>query len=172
VLASYVVLALALRLIWPGPAPTAPWLVASAILAAVLAALTVIDLATFRLPNALTLPLAASGMALPLFLPGPDAAWRALAGLGAFLTLAAIAEGYVRLRGRAGLGLGDAKLFAAAGTWLGVEPLPTALLVACLAALATAGFQALRDGTFDAGRRIAFGPFLAMGFWLCWLLSA
>lgn len=173
VLAGYAALALVLRLLWTAPAPSGAWLAASAVLAATLATLTVIDLATFRLPDRLTLPLVASGLGLPLLFPtGPDIVWRALAGLGAFLVLAAVCEGYLRLRGRAGLGLGDAKLFAAAGTWLGVEPLPTALLVACLTALAAVGIQCLKDRTFDTKQHIAFGPFLAIGFWLCWLLSA
>jgi leader peptidase (prepilin peptidase)/N-methyltransferase len=74
---------------------------------------------------------------------------------------------YAKLRGREGMGLGDAKLLAAAGAWTSWLGLPSILAIAAIAALVFA--------LFARGRRLAladavpFGPFLAAGFWLVWL---
>lgn len=149
--------------------PPLPWLAASAMLAVVLALLSSIDLAQYRLPDFLTLPLAAAGLALPWITGGATFPERCLAACLAFAVLAGIGEAYKRLRGRAGLGLGDAKLFAAAGAWLGFAPLATVLLWATGAALAAVIVSAIRGGKIARDTHIAFGPFLAFGFWMTWL---
>jgi leader peptidase (prepilin peptidase)/N-methyltransferase len=113
-----------------------PALAISALLAAALVALSVIDLATMRLPDAITLPLIIAGPPIAWALGWDDPLWRFVGAGGGFLALFAVAEGYRALRGRAGLGLGDAKLFAAAGAWLGIGGLPSVLLWACGIALA------------------------------------
>jgi leader peptidase (prepilin peptidase)/N-methyltransferase len=87
---------------------------------------------------------------------GAAAGYASLALFGAF---------YFRLRGRDGLGLGDAKLFAAGGAWLGWEALPLVLAVAAVAGLAFALAVARRPGA-----QIAFGPCLALGIWVGWLV--
>ena len=84
-----------------------------------LLALAWIDWKHMVLPDVLTLPLILAGFGATL-LDAPEAisehAAAAVAGYGAFR---AIEIGYRRLRGREGLGQGDAKLLAAAGAWLG-----------------------------------------------------
>jgi leader peptidase (prepilin peptidase)/N-methyltransferase len=75
------------------------------------------------------------------------------------------------LRHRAGLGLGDAKLFAAAGAWLGPAGLPSVLVWACGAALIAVAIHSIRGQTLSRTSRIAFGPFLAFGFWIVWLFG-
>jgi leader peptidase (prepilin peptidase) / N-methyltransferase len=152
---------------------SAAWLACTAILAITLATLSTIDLATFRLPDSLTLPLASGGLALPIILgDGTSLVDRVLAGAGAFILLAGIDSIYRRLRGRQGLGLGDAKLFAAAGSWLGAEPLSHVLLWATGSALAAVAVAALGGGALTRETRIAFGPFLAFGFWMAWIGAA
>ena len=79
---------------------------------------------------------------------------------------------YSRVRGRDGLGLGDAKLFAASGAWLGLEGLPAVLLVACGAAIVALLVMAWRSQALSATTRIPFGPFLAFGTWIVWLYGA
>ncbi len=148
----------------------AAWLVCAAILALTLARLSAIDLATFRMPDTLTMPLTAGGLALSWILA--DSATlleRALAAAGAFALIVGIDMIYRRLRGRQGMGLGDAKLFAAAGSWLGAEPLSQVLLWATASALAAVAVAALRGGALTKETRIAFGPFLAFGFWMAWI---
>ncbi|MGA8402253.1 MAG: A24 family peptidase, partial [Stellaceae bacterium] len=75
------------------------------------------------LPDVLTLPLIVLGLAVAGDFE-PERLWDPL--LGVFFgygVLWIVAWAYRRLRGREGLGLGDAKLFAAAGAWVGVTGL-------------------------------------------------
>ena len=86
--------------------------------------------------------------------------------------LLALAWIYQRLRHREGLGQGDAKLFAAAGAWLGIAALPQVILPAALAALATAIGLSLAGTRMRAHSALPFGPFLALATWLLWLLGS
>ena len=138
-------------------------LLATPVLIALLAAMALVDLRERRLPDRLTLPLAALGLVL--------AAWRTgglplaeLAGAGVgYLLFWGLGEAHHRLRGTEGLGLGDAKLLAAAGAWLGWRDLPLVILLAALGALAFALLARNRK------TEIAFGPWLAMAFLVLWL---
>ena len=90
---------------------------ASFVLALGLAWAAMIDIDRFVLPDILTLGLIVIGLALALR-EGPSAAWPYIAGAAAgYLALAGVAQIYRRVRGRNGLGLGDAKLLAVAGAW-------------------------------------------------------
>ena len=130
-----------------------------------LLALAWIDLEWLILPDALTLPLLLGGLAAT-WLAAPDALGEAALGAAlGWLVFAAVAAGYRALRGREGLGGGDARLLAAAGAWLGWQALPEVMLLAALAALGAAA--ALRLGR--DGARLAFGPWLALAIWLVWL---
>ena len=64
-----------------------------------------------------------------------------------------------------GLGLGDAKLFAASGAWLGWQGLPPVLLIAALGGLG----QAMLRAAPQRHRPLAFGPWIAVGFFSLWL---
>lgn len=140
-------------------------------LAVTLLGITFIDLRHFLIPDGLSLPLLLAGLALALVAPDPWASAfdRSLGALLGYLLLAGIAAGYVRLRGREGLGLGDAKLFAAAGAWTGWQGLPFVLLAASLAGLAGVLGLRLSGRRLGATDAVAFGPYLALGFWLIWL---
>jgi leader peptidase (prepilin peptidase)/N-methyltransferase len=162
--------ALALIAMREGSMPV-PALAASAMLAAALIALSVIDWLTFRLPDAITLPLILAGPALALAFGWDGVPWRFASAAAGFLALFAVAHGYRALRGRAGLGLGDAKLFAAAGAWLGMEGLPSVLLWACVMALCGVVLAMSLGRAVKATSRIPFGPFLALGFWAVWLFG-
>lgn len=76
----------------------------------------------------------------------------------------AVGQYYFWRTGQEGLGLGDAKLFAASGAWLGPAALPYVLLIAALG-----GLVFLRMRKNAVRREIAFGPWLALGFWLVWI---
>ena len=143
--------------------------VLSSILALALAALSAIDLAEYRLPDALTLPLTALGLAATPLVLDASLWWQAASALIGFAVLAGLAVAYAKLRGRAGLGLGDAKLLAAAGAWLGAQALPSVLLLACGSALVGLLIRGWRRGSLAATSRVPFGPFLAFGTWLVWL---
>ncbi len=127
--------------------------------------LALIDAAHGRLPDLLTLPLAAAGPLLAAItkLPGLVPPLEGLIGAGlGFALFWAIGRLYALWRGQQGLGLGDAKLLAAAGAWLGPLGLAPTILVAATTGLAAAWLTGRRQGS-DA---IAFGPFLALAFWL------
>jgi leader peptidase (prepilin peptidase) / N-methyltransferase len=134
---------------------------ATAVLTCVLLAIAVVDLRTLRIPDVLSLPLVAGGLVvawvLPV-LPFWHHLWGAAVGFG---LMALIGEVYFRRKGTEGLGLGDAKLFGAAGAWLGWQALPVVLLVASVAGLVFAVMQ--------RNRRVAFGPWLALGLWGVWV---
>ena len=134
-----------------------------------LLALGWIDWEHMRLPDVLTLPLILLGLATTAWLD-PDALTdhAAAAALG-YLAFRAIALAYRRLRGREGLGQGDAKLLAASGAWAGVALLPDIVLGAALLGLATAAAQALLRRDVRADVPVAFGPSLALATWLVWL---
>ena len=144
----------------------------SILLAATLAACSAINVYFYRLPDALTLPLAAAGVLASAATGLLPPWWSAVsAGLG-FLLLAGVAYGYQYLRGRAGLGLGDAKLLAASGAWLGAGALPTVLLWATGSALVCVLVASRRNAALTGASRLPFGPFLAFGTWLVWLYGS
>lgn len=143
--------------------------VLSLFIAMVLALLSSIDVREHRLPDVLTLPFAAAGVVVCAGYESEELPSRLTAAVLGYLVLFSVARLYERARGRPGLGLGDAKLFAGAGSWLGLEGLPTVLLLATVAALAWVLAVALSGRIITSQSRIAFGPFLSLGIWATWL---
>jgi leader peptidase (prepilin peptidase)/N-methyltransferase len=135
------------------------------VLGAALLAIAVVDFRTYRIPDWLSLPLLAAGLAWTA-VAEPDR-WpaHAIGAAAGYAVLALFGELYFRLRGREGLGLGDAKLFAAGGAWLGWQALPAVLAAAAVAGLVFA----LATRRRDRHAQIAFGPWLALGIWVVWL---
>jgi leader peptidase (prepilin peptidase) / N-methyltransferase len=134
-----------------------------------LLALGWIDLRSWLLPDVLTLPLIIVGLAVTVALDPDQLTQHAVGAALGFLGLAAIAALYRALRGREGLGGGDAKLLASSGAWLGTAALPPVILLAALSALAAAGclrLAGIRLGRYTA---LPFGPFLAFSTWAFWL---
>ena len=85
--------------------------------------------------------------------------------------LVGIETGYKKIRGRDGLGRGDAKLFAAGGAWCGAMALPIILLVASVSALLFVII--LKIGLKKAvtlNSAVAFGPFLSFGIGLVYCM--
>ncbi len=140
-------------------------IVATIFLATVLSRLVVIDLRTGRLPDIYTLPLIIAGLALNAYWQGglpTFQVWGAIIGYVVFWIIGTL---YHRFRGVDGLGLGDAKLLAAAGAWLGIDALPIIVLIASVGGLVFARVTGLA-----ARERFSFGPWLAAAFFLIWLL--
>ncbi|MBY0226281.1 MAG: A24 family peptidase [Hyphomicrobium sp.] len=138
-------------------------------LAALLIALSAIDLRSYRLPDYLTLPLGAAGVAAAHWLGWETGMARLLAAVIAFLSLLLVRAVYFQVRGRHGLGLGDAKLFAAIAAWTGVDGLAAILLYASGLALLAAIYLAATGRHVSAHTALPFGPFLGVGGWLVWL---
>jgi leader peptidase (prepilin peptidase) / N-methyltransferase len=134
-----------------------------------LLALAAIDLRHYLLPDVLTLALIPAGLAVALALDPALLPAHLLGALLGFATFVVIGQVYRRLRGRDGLGLGDAKLLAAAGAWLGWAALPSVVAIGAVLALALALAQALGGAKLALTGKLAFGPHLALAFWLVWL---
>jgi leader peptidase (prepilin peptidase) / N-methyltransferase len=128
-----------------------------------------IDLRCWLLPDGLTLPLVIAGLAVAAAFDPEQLTARVLGAAFGYLSLLAIAALYRGLRGREGLGRGDAKLLAASGAWVGVVSLPQVVLLAALTALAAAAGLRLAGVRIGALSALPFGPFLALATWIVWL---
>jgi leader peptidase (prepilin peptidase)/N-methyltransferase len=140
-----------------------------ALLGWMLLTLALLDWRHFWLPDALTLPLAFLGLTLGQWVTRvtlPDRIIGAAVGYGALL---AVALAYRALRGRDGLGLGDAKLLGALGAWLGWQTLPFLLLIASVGGLAV---MLVTGRATNATTRAPLGTFLALAAIPAWLLAA
>lgn len=132
--------------------------------------LAVLDARHFWLPDALTLPLAVLGLTVGEWIvmlpPLVDRVVGAFAGASLLFLLA---FGYKRLRGKDGLGLGDAKLLGAIGAWLGWQGLPFALLFASVGALIWVGVSRLLGRKVDARTRVPLGTYLCLAVVPAWV---
>src|SRR5262245_60196399 len=100
----------------------------------------------------------------------PDALLRSFAAAGFLYAVRAI---YYRVRGIAGLGLGDVKLAAAGAPWLSWQLLPFALLIAVSAALFLIAIQAVSGKRrIESDLAVPLGAFLAPAIWLAWFANA
>ncbi len=144
-------------------------LVLSCLLGWALLALALIDRRRFLLPDALTLPLIPLGLGAAAWLDPAgltDHALGAVLGYGVFLL---VALAYRGLRGREGLGRGDAKLLAAGGAWVGWAGLPGVVLIASLLGIMEVLARRAAGERLGPADRIAYGAWLAAGIWIVWL---
>ncbi|GBR36573.1 A24 family peptidase [Komagataeibacter oboediens DSM 11826] len=163
--------------------PDPVWIWSGCALGWTLLALGWIDLKTQRLPDALTLPLLLGGLlSCRLLSPAavPEHTVAAAAGYGGFRLIALT---YRRLRGYEGLGMGDAKLLAAAGAWTGLGSLPFVVTGAAIVTLVATGVaytglslrrqMEVAPAHSERGHvtaiRIPFGPGLGLMMWLVFL---
>ena len=147
------------------------FVVAGTALALALAWAAMVDVHRFVLPDILTLGLVALGLVIHALSNPTAVAPYVIGATGGYLSLLLVAVLYRKRRGRAGLGMGDAKLFAAAGAWLGWISLPSVLLIATVSAITYIGAAALVSRRIDLQRPLPFGPFIAMGLWVVWIIG-
>lgn len=134
--------------------------------------IAVIDLEHQWLPDRLTLPLIALGLAAAWSGLGPPLAERLAGAAIGWAALAAIAWLYRRFRGREGMGGGDPKMLGAIGAWVGAWHLPVVLLGAGLLGLAAALVMRLRGEEVSATSRLPLGTLMALAAWPLWLIVA
>jgi leader peptidase (prepilin peptidase)/N-methyltransferase len=145
--------------------------VAAAVFCALMVTLAMIDLDHMILPDVLTWPGVAAGILVqPLVSwawPGAAGPWRAMAGgaLGAAVgagILLAVWGGWYLLRHEEGMGLGDVKMLAAIGAFLGWQGVLVSLFLGAFSgAVVGLGVMAWRGG--DLKSKLPFGTFLALG---------
>lgn len=146
-------------------------LAATLFLGATLTAIAVVDAREMRVPDILSLPLIVAGLVY-IAITAPGALfWHAGGAVAGYLLIWGLAAAFLTLRGRDGVGMGDAKLLAAGGAWAGLLALPAILLAASAAGLVWA--LALKILTqWRSDRPLPFGPFLASAIFLIWLVGA
>ncbi|MBI5443236.1 MAG: prepilin peptidase [Deltaproteobacteria bacterium] len=134
---------------------------AAFVFAAGLVAVTFIDLDHGIIPDCLSLGGVVFGFVFSFFTP---VGWKASL-LGLALgggSLLAVALGYERLTGREGMGLGDVKLLAAIGAFLGWRAVVFTILVSSIVG-SVVGVLAMLVRNSDLRLEVPFGPFLALG---------
>lgn len=135
-----------------------PWEVAlGLVFVTALLAVTLTDLERRVIPNKILVVAALLGAAIAAVGDPGSLPERAIAAAAAGGLLFAAALAYPR-----GMGLGDVKLAATMGVFLGRNVAP-ALLVALLAGSLVGLAMIARDGAGARKRAIPFGPFLALG---------
>jgi prepilin signal peptidase PulO-like enzyme (type II secretory pathway) len=144
-------------------------LVLALLLAVQLSLLLAFDVERMVLPNTLNATLAVTGLAATWWLDDGEILERIAAMAVGSLSLAFLAWIYRRYRNQDGLGMGDAKLFGALGTWVGLAGLPSILLLAALGGLVFGFCRLLVQGRESLQWRLPFGPFLCVSGWIVWL---
>jgi leader peptidase (prepilin peptidase)/N-methyltransferase len=138
------------------------WMLVSRVLfGCAMIVLFMIDLEHQILPNVITLPGIVAGLAFSVVTPpGPrDAFIGALAG-GGILFL--IAEAWYRLRGVEAMGMGDVKMLAMIGAFLGWPlMIVTLFLSSTVGSLISVGLMASKKATWTTA--VPYGVFLAAG---------
>ena len=160
-------------LLWPiSSAVTA---MAGAYLLTAMLLITVIDSRQFLIPDALSLPAIAIGLAYSVGASSGAVEDIVLERLSAVAIAGGIFYGlrrvYMLMRGVEGLGLGDVKLAMAAGAWVGLSALPNTCLLATLSALLAIVVRAAlgRSGEITMKTAMPFGSFIAPAIVAVWL---
>lgn len=89
-------------------------------------------------------------------------------GFGSFFLMA---WAYEKWKGVEGLGFGDVKMMGWIGAWLGVFSVPFVILSASVTGLIV-GILAMRGSKDGLQTAIPFGPFLALGAYVAWVLQS
>ena len=136
-------------------------LAARLLFACAMIVLFMIDLEHQILPNVITLPGIVVGFVLSFMLP--PGWWSSLIGiLAGGGVLFAVMEGYARARGHEGLGMGDVKMLAMIGAFLGWPLMLLTLVLASFAgSIVGVGMMAAQRGGMKTA--LPFGTFLAIG---------
>lgn len=136
-----------------------PMLLSACSLAFLLWTLTLIDLETFSLPNALTFPGIILGLAFSWWFGHfQDAFIGAFAGYWIFWLVAKL---FLLTTGREGMGYGDFKLLAMLGAFMGWQALPFIIFASSIVGLVVgSAFLLLSHRGIRA--EIPFGPYLAL----------
>jgi leader peptidase (prepilin peptidase)/N-methyltransferase len=146
-----------------------PLLLSRLAFAAALVVLFGTDLETQRLPNVITLPGIAAGVILSLWLEPGLLSSAIGAALGAAILLA-VRWGWKRATGVEGMGLGDVKMLAMIGAWLGWRQVWAVLFLASLAG-ALVGVLLTASRARSLQSRLPFGTFLALAAFVAMLVG-
>jgi leader peptidase (prepilin peptidase)/N-methyltransferase len=149
--------------------PVGPLLVSRLVFASALIVLFAIDLEFQILPNAITLPGILVGMVFSVLTPIGWLNSLVGAALGAAI-LYGIAGAYYLWRRQEGLGMGDVKMLAMVGAFLGWQAVFVTLILSSFGgALVGIGLMLMRRGNLKVA--LPFGTFLALGAFAAMLVG-
>jgi leader peptidase (prepilin peptidase)/N-methyltransferase len=138
-----------------------PLLVSRLAFGCALIVLFAIDLEHHLLPNAITLPGIVVGFVFSFFTePGWFASLLGIVLGGGVLFL--VAEAYYRVRHEEGLGMGDVKMLAMIGAFVGWKLMLVSLMMASLSG-SIIGLAVIATGRGGMKYALPFGTFLALG---------
>lgn len=140
-------------------------------LAAILVAITVIDLRSYIIPDGFNAVLLGVGVLAALQLREVALMIVAFEAVACFGILTALSLAYRWARSQTGLGGGDIKLLTAATAWVGLAQIPWVVLIASMSGLLFAVSLHVQGRDIIAGSRIAFGPHLALGLAATWFVQ-
>jgi len=128
------------------------------VLVTFLVPIAVIDLDVKRIPNALTAPAAVLAVALGALLAPGELPEQLAAGAGAliFFLLPTLIH-------QKGMGMGDVKLAAVLGLYLGRAVVPAIFIALILGVVVGAAVVAMKGVSDGRRTKVPFGPFLAAG---------
>src|SRR3954451_23111531 len=128
------------------------------VLVTFLVPIAVIDLDVKRIPNALTAPAAVLAVALGALLAPGELPEQLAAGAGAliFFLLPTLIH-------QKGMGMGDVKLAAVLGLYLGRAVVPAIFIALILGVVVGAAVVAMKGVSDGRRTKVPFGPFLASG---------
>ncbi|MFM7083668.1 MAG: prepilin peptidase [Hyphomicrobium sp.] len=132
--------------------------------------LVIIDIKSWILPNKLNIVLALFGLLHSFLMEDPHLLESLLGGLLGASVMFIVAKSYEKVRKMEGLGLGDVKLAAAGGLWVGWSMVGMMILIAALSAGVFSCLRAFSMKKFDRLEKIPFGPFLSLGIFGAWMM--
>jgi leader peptidase (prepilin peptidase)/N-methyltransferase len=155
--------------VWAATTTAGLTLLCSLLLGWTLLCLAAMDFLSFRLSDVLTVPLLIAGLITSWLIDPDQLAGHLIGAVVGWVCFVGIGAVYRRFRRRDGLGQGDAKLFAAAGAWLGWQALPSVALLSSAIALLVILLGGQLGHKFTAQSKVAFGAYLCAGIWIVWL---
>ena len=131
-----------------------------------------VDARTHLLPDIVTLGLIPLGLGAS-YLTGSMSGLigATLGAIIGYASLAGLAWAYKKFRGRDGIGMGDAKLLAAGGAWCGAYALPWIVAIGAGSTLIFVAILALLGRDVSGKTALPFGPGLALGIFIAYLIS-
>lgn len=140
------------------------------LLSALSVSVSMVDFEKLRIPNSLNVTIFLVGFLTILTMSGDLVISHIAAALFCLVLLWSIGEFLFWAIRLETLGIGDAKLFGAGVMWIGPFGAPSALLIASIGGILYATLRFLLKKS-DRQQFVPFGPFLAFGIYVTWILG-
>jgi len=141
----------------------------TALLGWMLLGLAATDFKYYLLPDFLTIPLLAIGLATNWMLDRANISSYVIGAGAGFGFIVLLRFAYRLWRLREGIGLGDAKLLAGVGAWVSWQGLPTVVFLAALFGLSGTLLRSRGKQLPTLTERAPFGAYLCVALWVVWL---